>query len=333
MGKTCYYSFSSNLLPSLFNLLSEEYTIIGPVEKNGKTIFSQVESYKQVKLNYIRTILPPKKYLQPPREELMRFRYGESQVEVIEEAPQGKMAFFCLHPCDANALIVLDRIYGEDFQDDYYFKRRKNSFIVVLDCAEGDEYCFCESVGADKPWEGSYDLYITPIELDKAAIKAGSRKGLEIIRKLGLKKTEPPKVTGKKNLQKLSAKDIEALEEKIDSPAWKNEAKPCLSCGTCTQVCPTCACFDVMDMFTTPLKNGVRFRTWDSCIYSEFTRIAGGVVFRKNKVDRFKHRYYHKFVFIKKKHGFYGCVGCGRCIEECVRKINPVEVIRRIAKS
>ncbi|RLE55564.1 MAG: hypothetical protein DRJ26_00615 [Candidatus Methanomethylicota archaeon] len=333
MNDKKYYSFSKELLPKLFNLISKEYTIIGPVDKDRKTVFKHVESYDQLKLKYTRTILPPKKFLQPPHEELMHFKYEDNKVEVVEVLPQEKIAFFCIHPCDANALIVLDKIYSENYEDNYYFSRRRNMLTVVLDCLEGDEYCFCESVGADKPWPGSYDLYITPLELKEVAITPGSSKGEKLVRELGLKETSPPKITRKKNTQKLPVKDIEALAEKMESPAWEVEAKPCLSCGTCTQVCPTCTCFDVMDLFKIPLKSGVRFRTWDSCIYSNFTKVAGGIIFRENKVDRFKHRYYHKFVFIKNRYGIYGCVGCGRCIEECVRKINLVEVIKRVAKS
>ena len=49
----------------------------------------------------------------------------------------------------------------------------------------------------------------------------------------------------------------------------------CLGCGTCTFVCPTCQCYDIKDFDT---GHGViqRFRCWDSCMYSEFTKMSAG---------------------------------------------------------
>ena len=50
---------------------------------------------------------------------------------------------------------------------------------------------------------------------------------------------------------------------------WDELYKPCLACGTCTFVCPTCQCYDIKDYDT---GHGVkRYRCWDSCMYSDFT--------------------------------------------------------------
>ena len=35
--------------------------------------------------------------------------------------------------------------------------------------------------------------------------------------------------------------------ELFDSPLWEEMYKPCLACGTCTFVCPTCQCYDIRD--------------------------------------------------------------------------------------
>ena len=42
----------------------------------------------------------------------------------------------------------------------------------------------------------------------------------------------------------------DALSEKFDSPVWEELYKPCLACGTCTFVCPTCQCYDIKDYDT-----------------------------------------------------------------------------------
>ena len=39
----------------------------------------------------------------------------------------------------------------------------------------------------------------------------------------------------------------DVLLEKFNSPVWEELYKPCLACGTCTFVCPTCQCYDIKD--------------------------------------------------------------------------------------
>ena len=38
--------------------------------------------------------------------------------------------------------------------------------------------------------------------------------------------------------------------EKFEDPLWDELYKPCLACGTCTFVCPTCQCYDIKDYDT-----------------------------------------------------------------------------------
>ena len=42
----------------------------------------------------------------------------------------------------------------------------------------------------------------------------------------------------------------DVLEEKFNSPLWEKLYRPCLACGTCTFVCPTCQCYDIKDYDT-----------------------------------------------------------------------------------
>ena len=61
----------------------------------------------------------------------------------------------------------------------------------------------------------------------------------------------------------------EEYMDRFNSPVWEKLYKPCLACGTCTFVCPTCQCYDIKDYDT---GHGVhRYRCWDSCMYSDFT--------------------------------------------------------------
>jgi heterodisulfide reductase subunit C len=118
----------------------------------------------------------------------------------------------------------------------------------------------------------------------------------------------------------------DVLTEKFDSPLWEQLYKPCLACGTCTFVCPTCQCYDIKDYDT---GHGVqRYRCWDSCMYSDFTMMAHGNN-RTSQMQRFRQRFMHKLVYFPANNdGMYSCVGCGRCVEKCPASLNIVKVIK-----
>ena len=114
----------------------------------------------------------------------------------------------------------------------------------------------------------------------------------------------------------------------FDRPEWAELSKACLGCGTCTFVCPTCQCFDVRDFST---NQGVkRFRCWDSCMYSEFTKMAAENP-RKNQMQRYRQRFMHKLCYFpSNNNGEYSCVGCGRCVKKCPQSLNIVKVIKKL---
>ena len=118
----------------------------------------------------------------------------------------------------------------------------------------------------------------------------------------------------------------DALSEKFDSPVWEELYKPCLACGTCTFVCPTCQCYDIKDY--TAGTTVSRYRCWDSCMYSDFTMMAHGNN-RTSQMQRFRQRFMHKLVYYPANNdGMYSCVGCGRCVEKCPQALNIVKVVK-----
>ena len=102
----------------------------------------------------------------------------------------------------------------------------------------------------------------------------------------------------------------------------------CIGCGTCTFVCPTCQCYDIRDFNT---GHGIqRFRCWDSCMYSDFTKMAHGNP-RLTQKERFRQRFMHKLVYYPANNdGLYSCVGCGRCLIKCPISMNIVKVIKTL---
>jgi ferredoxin len=116
--------------------------------------------------------------------------------------------------------------------------------------------------------------------------------------------------------------------ELFDAPEWAELSSTCLGCGTCTFVCPTCQCYDIKDFNTG--HGVVRFRCWDSCMYSEFTKMAHGNN-RNTQKERFRQRFMHKLVYFPENNdGIFGCVGCGRCISRCPISMNIVKVMKKL---
>ena len=128
----------------------------------------------------------------------------------------------------------------------------------------------------------------------------------------------------------LSAVGAGKTKELFDSPAWKKLSESCLGCGTCTFICPTCQCYDIKEFDSG--KTVRRFRCWDSCMYSDFTKMSAGQP-RPTQLERFRQRFMHKLVYFPDNNdGCFGCVGCGRCLAKCPIHMNIVKVIKTLGE-
>ena len=127
-----------------------------PVEQDGKYVFQRLSRWSEARLDYPRTILPPKKYVLPQRETLFRFREGEGYLPCTEGLDK-RVILFGVHACDIYALNILDQVFSGKYDDPYYQTRRKNVAIIGIDCWP-DEHCFCRSMRADFVDKG-FDLF------------------------------------------------------------------------------------------------------------------------------------------------------------------------------
>ena len=119
--------------------------------------------------------------------------------------------------------------------------------------------------------------------------------------------------------------------ELFDSPQWDSLFATCLSCSTCTYICPTCHCYDIGDFDTGSEVR--RFKCWDSCMNSDFTLMAHGNP-RPGLKERFRQRYMHKLVYFPENNdGITACVGCGRCVRKCPISMNIVKVIKSLSEA
>jgi sulfhydrogenase subunit beta (sulfur reductase) len=117
------------------------------------------------------------------------------------------------------------------------------------------------------------------------------------------------------------------MDLSYDSDVWEYFADKCLSCGQCTMVCPTCNCYNVRDVLNmSSQRDGRRERYWDSCMFEDYSKVAGGHNFRESRESRLKLWYTHKLKAFPHEFGRPSCVGCGRCVETCPVDINVLTV-------
>jgi len=321
-------------------LIASEPEVVGPVSKGPKHVFAPLASAQDLALSYVSTLLPPKKYLFPPRETLLRFKGGPSpQVEPVIEAPP--RIIFGVHPCDLRGIWALDQTFGDDHVDTNYGARRQATTLIGLDCLP-DEHCFCTSVGSDLPEPGTFDLFLTDIG-EAYTAEIGSERGRTLLSRYAatrdatgadLALLEKSRRRKRGAVKAQFAADVQTLpllfESLQKSPTWDELAAKCLSCGNCNLVCPSCYCFDVGDLMQLNLEDGERVRQWDGCVLVDFATVAGGHNFRKEAKGRLRHRYYRKFQYLMTRYGRPFCTGCGRCSRACLAHINPPETINAL---
>lgn len=300
--------------------------------------FDKVKDFEDIKLDYTRSILPPKKYFMKPKQTLFTFSQ-EKGYETVYEDKDKKIVLFGVHPYDIFSLKILDLVFEGKYVDNYYFERRKNVAILGIDC-EPDELCFSRSMGADFVEDG-FDLYFSDIGEDYL-IRVGTSLGDDMVLKAELliedvdekAREEYKKRSRERKEQFQSDVEIADLPEIFDleyeSDVWKEAGEKCLGCGSCSMVCPTCYCYDVYDELELDITKGERKRIWDSCLFTDYALVAGGHNFRGERSSRIKNRFFHKQRGFVAEYGMPACVGCGRCIEACPAGINIIELITKL---
>jgi len=121
----------------------------------------------------------------------------------------------------------------------------------------------------------------------------------------------------------------------LDHQHWHEIAERCLSCANCTQVCPTCFCWDVTDTTDVTGTETKRERVWDSCFNIGYSYQAGGNT-RPTIHSRYRQWLSHKLGTWQEQWGTLGCVGCGRCIVWCPAGIDltaEIPIFRKANKS
>lgn len=327
-------------LNSLFSAIAENETLYLPVDGKAGAKFEKWDETKTLS-SALNTVRSAKDFFFPQVENLMDFKLEGKSIEVIDSREETEdFVIFGVRACDVKSFDVLDRVFLSEPVDTYYMNRREHGVIMSLACNSPAETCFCQTfdVNAADP-DGDVVCWKTE---DALYMDAKTEKGAALLKKLenvtedaDEKAVNAQKETIKARLEKLPLASLKKdafgsgkTEEFFNAPEWAELSESCLGCGTCTFVCPTCQCYDIKDFNT---GHGIkRFRCWDSCMYSEFTKMSAGQP-RLTQLERFRQRFMHKLVYYPSNNdGLFSCVGCGRCLAKCPIQMNIVKVMKKL---
>ena len=335
------FKCSLDQMQNLFAKIAEEAKLYLPLDNADGTASFDEWHEGAVWSNSLNTTKSPKDFFFPQTENLMRFKTNGKNIEVVDVREEcQEFVVFGVRACDVKSFDILDRVFLTEPRDSFYAMKREKGIIVSVACTRPSETCFCtafginaaEPVGDISAWKTADTLYLQP----------NTEKGSALIERLSslLEECAEDAVNAQKEkiakiMDKLPLKDLSTnafgggkTQELFNDPAWDELSSTCLGCGTCTFVCPTCQCYDIKDFNT---GNGViRYRCWDSCMYSEFTKMAHGNN-RLTQKERFRQRFMHKLVYFPENNdGIFSCVGCGRCLAKCPISMNIVKVMKKI---
>jgi sulfhydrogenase subunit beta (sulfur reductase) len=305
---------------------------------DGSFAFAPVKDFSDIALDCTRTILPPKKYFFKPIDTMFSF-HAEQGYEIPADDASEKLVIFGVHPCDIHGLNILDLVFGGSCVDSYYSARRARAAVIGLDCVP-DELCLCRSTGTDFVDSG-FDLFLSDID-DSYLVRVGTGQGDDMITAANSLFREVEKADReaykKKSIHRrksfrteIPLQDLpEIMDLEYDNEVWQEMGRKCLSCGTCSMVCPTCYCYTVFDELNLDASSGQRKRRWDSCLFKDYALVAGGHNFRAERASRVKNRYFHKQRGFVSQYGRPSCVGCGRCKAYCPAGVDIIEVINKL---
>lgn len=316
----------------LMDALSRQALVYVPKEVAGVLKFTPYSTPDPLRLDATNTLLPPKDMLFPQCQKMYHYGIDNNNEMFIDPIIEScDQILFGARPCDIRSLECLDEVFlTKGFIDEYYQEKHDKLLTVAIGCTQPAKTCFCESMGLNPNEAPSADIMLHEAE-NAYTVEAQTPKGEH-----ALNAWEPFLTEGEVETAEVHCTlnvDSTNIKEKLDklstSPElWDALSIKCLNCGTCTYLCPTCYCFDISQ--ENKYKEGVRFRCWDSCMFSEYTEMAGGHNPRPTKKDRVRNRFMHKLNYFEDRYGKMLCVGCGRCVEKCPVNLDITVLIDRI---
>ncbi len=341
-------------------LNADGYRLIGPTPRAGAVVYDEISAVEDLPIGltdeqergtYRLKVGDPervfgcglgphswKKFLYPAELMLWQAHLNGGMAIAPDDHHPERLALIGVRACELGALRILDRVLsGGQYHDTVYEAQRERLFIVAVNCGRAGSTCFCASMGTGPRAETGFDLALTEVletERHYFVVEVGSEAGQRILDAVPLQPATDANLQAAEAIIAETAAHMgrtldthglkELLENNFEHPEWDEVATRCLTCGSCTLVCPTCFCTTFEDVAELTGASAQRIRRWDSCFTMDFSYMVGGHI-RASAKSRYRQWLTHKLSAWVDQFGTLGCVGCGRCITWCPVGIDLTE--------
>ncbi len=329
-------------LAGIAKKMAGDLLVWAPMKREDNVLFDILGTADEPFLTYLNSKNAPKNVFFPHTETLMKYtRTPKGMVFSSEVNKADASVLFGVRPCDAHSFALLDKLFDQEkYKDGYYISKRANNTVIALACVKPPyASCFCTSVDGEPVGSEGVDILLTDVGGDYL-VEFLTDKGEKLVKYFGDTKADAAAEAKKSELamkakeavtSKIPAHEVKPiLDKNFDHPFWNTIHAKCLACGTCTYLCPTCHCFDISDEVIG--SDGVRLRSWDSCMFPLFTKETSGHNPRPTQKERWRQRTMHKFKYYVDMFNAIACVGCGRCVMSCPVNLDIRKVVEDISK-
>jgi len=320
------YRVDFERMDEILTEMAEKYYIYAPRldAQKKKVRYGKITSLSQV-ITDRQSDFSTKEVYYPISQVMFYFR--EDSVDISEFEDDKEILIFA-RACDINAVRKLDNIFlkNGNAEDLFYSRRRKKVKFALIECPESFDNCFCVSTGSNKTED-----YEFAVRFEEDGILAGVKNNefLEYFEDEDEADYEVRFIEENKKSVRIPAINRDNLKQVSESEYWNQFDDKCVSCAGCNTVCPTCSCFDTVDVIYDEGSNdGERRRVWSGCMLEDFTLTAGGSRARKTPGANMRFKVFHKFYDYMDRFGDeHMCVGCGRCDIRCPQEISFFDTV------
>ena len=321
----------------LFESLSKEYDLYAPVRtdeeaNDGESYirYEKVTAFKQVAWDLL-AHEPAKVAITPAREEMIRFTGDRA----VEDPGFAKKRLIFARPCDIVSQEIQDNMFLKNggIVDSYYKRARDRIKFAMMECAGGQESCFCNSMGGAHTDDWAFACRFSEDGL-QAEVKDPSF--VACFEEAGGKEVDYAFSYVEEDANPVDLPDLsdeEVYRAILKDPLWDLYGGLCVNALQCTKTCPTCTCFTVVDRAEEG-KDPVRYRDYASCMDEDYEKMAKQKGMRTDNAMRTRFRVLHKIHDYQARFGHRPmCTGCGRCTRNCPKHINMAMIIKQVNKA
>ena len=158
----------------------KKYGLFAPIESNGVTLFSPLRDPNDIVLDH-NSMRPPKELLFPQTETMFTFAAGKEKSISPPGTDEEKRVIFGIKPCDARGFSVLDHNFdGDEYKDEYYLAKRKNTVLIGVACNTPETNCFCTSLNSGPGSKNDVDILLTDLG-DRYFVDVVTERGRALI--------------------------------------------------------------------------------------------------------------------------------------------------------